>query len=323
MATAVNIRAADEVIDALAAGAAACRTAACRRGCCDVIAALPADHVAADQPGLSGQKLVATGDLHDNVSHMQAVLSLTGLDDEDRPESDRCHVTFHELIHPDELHEEPNPAGVGTIPVDYSYRALVRIAAVKAAFPQLVHVLLANHELAQIAGAGITKGGVNVVKAFNTGVERVFGPKAGAVSRALGEFISALPLALRIVGGARDGRDILCCHSLPSPELIDRFDYGVLDRDLTEDDYAPRRGSAHLMVWGRAQDAACIETLADKWNVGTFVLGHEKAEMGFLQTDSRAVVLNTDHQRAHVAVLDLHKRYDAAGVCAAARPLFG
>ncbi|HRQ72219.1 MAG TPA: hypothetical protein PLU35_04235, partial [Phycisphaerales bacterium] len=87
------------------------------------------------------------------------------------------HLTLHEVIHADRLVNG----------LDFSYRALARVAQLKVEFPERVHALLANHELSQIIGAGIVKDGVRCVDAFNDGLGYVFGGEwervAGAVER--------------------------------------------------------------------------------------------------------------------------------------------
>lgn len=296
---------ADAVIAVLRAGAEANRTAACRRGSIDEIRA----------PG----RIVATGDLHDNPTHFAKVVELAGLDGGGEGEVERSHLTLHELIHSDRLIQGMDP----------SYRVLAKAAALKARHPEHVHVLLANHELAQIAGAGITKDGINVVAAFNAAVEYVFGGDAPAVTEAINEFIRSMPLALRAHGqvhhssGAREGEPgaVMFAHSLPPPELMDRFDPGILWRDLVESDYAPRRGSAHLMVWGRGHTAEQLAELARVWAVDSFVLGHEKAEDGVLLVGERAVVLNTDHAAARVLVMSLDAMPTASAMAAEAARL--
>ena len=45
--------------------------------------------------------------------------------------------------------------------------ALEEVAALKADHPELVHTLLANHELSQIIGAGIIKDGIKVSVEFS------------------------------------------------------------------------------------------------------------------------------------------------------------
>jgi len=312
----VNVQHAGEVIDLFHEAARASCEADCRQGSVDVI----------EGPGT----LIATGDLHDNPFHLNRVVELAGLggggpqeDGEDQGEewgppsrdSDTAgdparHVTFHEVIHSDRLLNG----------LDLSYRALARIAELKLQAPERVHALLANHELAQIVGAGIVKDGVKCVEAFNDGLAYVFGDDWESVAAALGGFIRAMPLALRCKTPAGD---ILCAHSLPATGSMGRFDTTILSRELTDDDYAPRAGSAHLMVWGRGYDAEQLEDLVERWGVNLFVLGHEKAPNGYLIIPPCAVVLNSDHERGVYLPVDLNAPPRLGEVPALIRPLGG
>jgi hypothetical protein len=299
---ALDLTNADVVCDLFRAGARANREAVCRSGSIDRISA----------PG----RLIATGDLHDNPLHFARLVRAAGMDQESRraeqPDGQsassepaalsatvapRSHLVLHEIIHSDRLING----------MDFSYRALARVAALKAQFPEHVHTLLANHELAQLTGAGIIKDGVKVVDAFNEGVEHMFGDDAPRVQEAIGEFIASMPLALRCVCSDESGagRDILCAHSLPSTAMMGRFDATVLSRDLTPEDYEPRQGAAHIMVWGRGYDADQLEDLVERWGVNLFILGHEKAENGITVIPPCAVVLNSDHERGVYLPIDL------------------
>jgi hypothetical protein len=231
--------------------------------------------------------LIATGDLHDNPLHFARVVRQARLDSDDPR-----RVILHEVIHSDRL--------IGDI--DMSHRALLRVAALKAQHPERVHTLLANHELSQIVGSGIVKDGVRVVDAFNAGVVQAFGADADRVQEAIGAFIRSMPLALIAREG---GRGVLCAHSLPGPEVMERFDPGVLDRPLEEADYEPRQGSAHLMVWGRGHKPEQLERLAATWGVSLFVLGHQKADTGAMVMPPNAIVLNSDHERGVSLPIDL------------------
>jgi hypothetical protein len=148
------------------------------------------------------------------------------------------------------------------------------------------------------------KDGVRVVEAFNAGVEQVFGDDAPAVTEAINSFIASMPLAL--ICETPNGR-ILCSHSLPSPAMMARFDAGILSRELTEDDYQPLSGSAHMMVWGRGYDAELIEDLVERWGVTLFILGHEHVEEGVRFIPPCAVVLNSDHERGVYLPIDLER----------------
>lgn len=294
----LDLTSADSVAGILRRGAEANRAAACREPSVDRISA----------PG----RLVATGDLHDNPAHLARLIEVAGLDvDPGAPDAaGAAHLTLHEIIHPDRL--------IGGM--DFSYRALARAAALKAAFPEKVHTLLANHELAQVRGSGIVKDGVRVVEAFNAGVEQVFGEDAPAVTEAINDFIRSMPLAL--IAETPGGR-ILCSHSLPSPAMMSRFDASILSRELTEDDYRPLSGSAHMLVWGRGYDADLLEDLVERWGVTMFILGHEWVEGGAQFVPPCALVLNSDHAAGVYLPIDLDDP-PAPGVAAGlARPLAG
>lgn len=205
---------------------------------------------------------------------------------------DPKHLVLHEIIHSDRLLNG----------LDFSYRALARVAALKADHPEHVHTLLANHELSQIIGAGIVKNGVRVVEAFNEALEYAFPDDHARVASAIEDFVRSMPLALRC--SSRNG-DILCAHSLPGIGAMHKFDASVLERDLTDEDYVPRQGSAHLMVWGRGYDAEQLEDLVERWGVNMFVLGHEHVPGGVALVEPNAIVINSDHHDGVYLPIDL------------------
>lgn len=260
-------------------GAEANRRAACRRGSIDVIR----------PPGV----LIATGDLHDNPVHFERLVEAAELG-EGAPAGSTTHLVLHEIIHPDRLVNG----------MDFSFRALAKVADLKRRFPERVHVLLGNHELGQMLNAAIVKDGVRNVDAFKAGLEYAFGEEWERVEGAVHEFIRSMPLALRAV---TPRGDILVAHSLPPAALMSRFDATVLSRDLTEADYEARRGAAYLMTWGRGYDAELIEDLVERWGINLFVLGHEKVEEGARFIPPAAVVLNSDHARGVYLPIDLER----------------
>lgn len=277
------------VRDLFMAGAEANFKASCRRGSCDWIEA----------PGT----LIATGDLHDNPLHMARLVTAARMDGtasrSDAPGVGAPHITLHEIIHPPRLVNG----------MDFSFRALARVAALKAEFPERVHVLLGNHELAQVLGTAIIKDGVRVVDAFNAGLEYAYGGDSDSVAAAIKTFVMSMPLAMRVEclgpDGTAGGRHVLCSHSLPSPGQMARFDPTILSRDLQERDYEPLKGSAYNMVWGRSHDAELLEDLVERWGINLFIIGHEKADSGVRIVPPNAVILNSDHERGVYLPFDL------------------
>ena len=281
--------------------------------------------------GTPAGTLIATGDLHDNPLHLARLVKAAGIDaaweareahgsgepcHQEQKEAKAeehglespchggpCHITLHELIHGDRLVNG----------MDYSYRVLARVAAMKSAFPERVHVLLANHEIAQLSCTPVAKDGVRCNEAFDEAIDAAFGDDAANVREAVGEFLRSLPLAVRFRCAGVKG-DVVCAHSLPGIEMMSTFDFGALERDLTPDDFATRTGTARAMTWGRAHEPAQIAELAAKWNARLFILGHEKAEQGWTIISPQAIVLNSDHEQGVYARLDLTRELKAEDV---------
>lgn len=228
--------------------------------------------------------LLATGDLHDNPMHLSRVIQLSHLD-----ASPDNHVVVHELIHGERLVNG----------LDLSYRMIVRVAQLLLEYPGQVHMVLANHELSQMAGHPVSKGGHDMTANFDDGIQWVFGDNAEAVAHAFAKFVLALPLAVIT------GNGIFCAHSLPGPSQMIRFDMDIINRPLCEEDYAPLVGSAWMTVWGRGQTGQQMEDIAQEWGVSLFCLGHAYVENGIAIGGPRTILLNTDHERATVLPIPL------------------
>ncbi len=260
-------------------------------------------------PGRSGSvvglpergQLVASGDLHDHGLNFLRLLRLARL-----RESPDHHIILHEMIHGPHLVNG----------CDLSVRTLARAAALKLNYPAQVHLLLANHDLAQLGGEGIIKDGVSVVRAFNAGVEYLYGDDAETVNRAIGQFIRSFMLAVRCANG------IFCCHSLPSPRHLPDFDTTVIDRIPTEADLK-HHGHAYRMVWGRNHTQELADTLAAAWNCRLFVMGHQPAEMGYELEGDSMIVLASDHDHGAAIPISLDQRHSRDALVENILPLAG
>jgi hypothetical protein len=235
----------------------------------------------------SESDVVLAGDLHDHPLNTARLIKLADLD-----RHPHRHLVLQEIIHGEQRLND----------ADLSIRAVLSMCALVKQHSTRVHVLLSNHELAQMHNEGILKDGQSVCEAFTAGLEFLYNDDAERVAEAFAGYVKSLPLAVRTKSG------LFFSHSLPAPRRIESFDKTVIDRELTEEDYA-QRGSAYDMVWGRHHNKKITQELADAWGVRTFVLGHQPAEMGYEAVADNTLIINSDHDHGVALVADLVTPY--------------
>ena len=251
-----------------------------------------------------------TGDLHDHALNFRRILRVAGLDGApgDPPTEGDDQLLLQEVIHgADQING-----------MDMSVRILARCADLKRRFPQRVVVLQSNHELAQVRGERITKEGVSVVEAFDTGLDFLYGDDAHDVREAMHDYLWSLPLAART--RPTDGGGVLMTHSLPAPKRIEAFDKGLLDRPTTEEDLSPG-GSAYDLVWGRYHNLKITQELAEAWGVDAIVVGHQPAEMGWEAVAENTLIIASDHGHGQALLLELDRRTTRDALIEALVPL--
>ncbi|HLL87790.1 MAG TPA: metallophosphoesterase, partial [Tepidisphaeraceae bacterium] len=231
-----------------------------------------------------------TGDVHDNRRNFDKLLRAADL-----ANNPRRHLVLHELIHGDRF----DASGA-----EGSWETLYKAAALKCDFPDQVHFLLANHDLAQIYGEGIMKAGISVCEAFTAGVKRDFPDGGTGVTIAVSEFLLSLPLAIRCPNG------LFFCHSLPTDDQIATFDYTVFDRPLSGPDYLRRKGPVYQLIWGRNFTPAGVEQFLANVGADLVVTGHQPQEMGYLVNGDRSLIIASDHNQGVFLPLDLSERYE-------------
>lgn len=234
-------------------------------------------------------ELWVTGDIHDHRRNFEKFIK--GADLANNPQR---HIVLHELIHGD--HFDATGA-------EDSWTMLVQAAELKCDYASQVHFLLANHDLAQIHGEGILKGGMSVCEAFNAGIKRDFGDRRYAVQVAITEFLLSFPLAIRT------GNGLFISHSLPAEAEIANFDYGVFDRALTGNDYKRRIGPAYQLVWGRKASAEGASTFADQVGASLLITGHQPQESGYAVNGDRHIIIASDHNQGVFIPLSLEETY--------------
>jgi hypothetical protein len=231
-------------------------------------------------------QLVMTGDLHGHRRNFEKLKKYCDLE-----HAGARHVILHEIIHEDVQSLDAH---------DESHFLLLDAARWKADYPDQVHFLQSNHELAQLNRSEITKSGRVVALDFEAGVHEAYEKEGDRVLEAITEFLLSLPLA-----GKTQNR-VFVSHSLPSPRALPAFDPTVLERVPTEEDFA-NTGSAYLLVWGRYQTESELDTLAEMFDADFFICGHQPQETGYDVRYERMIILSSEHNHGTFLPFDLSK----------------
>jgi 3',5'-cyclic AMP phosphodiesterase CpdA len=226
--------------------------------------------------------VTVAGDLHGNRQALAKILSSTPLTG-DSPDS----LILQEIIH--------GPIDPGTR-TDRSIEVLLRAARARVSHPEQVAFLMGNHDVAELTGNEISRGGQPSCKTFREGLAFAFPEAQEEIREALEAFLLSLPLAARCPNG------VFMSHSLPSAELageaLERC-LGALERPYQSDDLH-RGGGVYEWTWGRRHDPKMIEDLARRLEVSFFVIGHLHVPRGFDWVSPKAMTLASDHERGCV-----------------------
>ena len=238
----------------------------------------------------AGSELWVTGDLHDHRGNFRKLLAAADL-----ANNPRRHLLLHELIHGSYFDESG---------AEDSWKMLYQACVLKADFPEQVHFVLANHDLAQIHGEGISKAGLNVCEAFTKALKRDFKSRYSTVEMAITEFYLALPLAVRTPGGT------FVCHSLPTDQQLGDFDFTVFEREtLSNADYKRKDGPVYQLIWGRNISPESAERFAEHVNAQVLITGHQPQDNGFAVNGDKHLIVASDHNQGMFLPLSTDETY--------------
>lgn len=246
-------------------------------------------------------QLVMTGDLHGHRRNFERLVKYCDLE-----HAGARHVILHEIVHVD----VDTNAGR-----DDSHFVLLDAARWKIQFPDQVHFLQSNHELAQLNKHEITKNGRVVTVDFARDVAATYGPGGDRVLEAIDEYLASLPLA------GRTANRVFLAHSLPTPTELPMYDPQVVSRVPTREELAMAHGSVYLLVWGRYQTEHELAALSKIYDVDYFICGHQPQEGGFDVLHNRMLILASDHNHGVFLPIDLSKPVTLDTLTRAIRPL--
>ncbi|MBN1391908.1 MAG: metallophosphoesterase [Sedimentisphaerales bacterium] len=262
------------IIDLLNKGAEANTADKFRRG---NIIHLPADG-----------RLIAAGDIHGHRRNFERIVAFADL-----PNNPDNHLLLQEIIH-----GGPRDAAGGCL----SHKLLLDVVRYKLDFPDRVHIIMGNHDIAFISNSKVMKDGEEMNRLTKLAMDREFEDASADVQLAIRQFLFSQPLAIRC-----ENR-IWLSHSLPADNFVNKFDHGILDKQLKINDCV-KPGSAYLLTWGRNFSRKTVDKMAELFDADIFILGHQPQTQGWGQSGEKIIILASDHNHGCLLPIDLAKSY--------------
>ncbi|MCX7665083.1 MAG: metallophosphoesterase [Gemmataceae bacterium] len=229
------------------------------------------------------EEIIVVGDLHGHIENLQAVYKLANL----QAHPNR-HLIFQEFIHSKRYY----PKGG-----DRSHQALDLFAALKGQFPQRVHLLMGNHELAQWTDRPVMKGDVSLNELFRQGVNEAYGEMGTTIYELYLKMFAALPWAIRT------SNRVFISHSLPRAKVLDTFSLHLLTTEaVTLADLSPQ-GTIYELLWGRDTRQETATKFLQLVDCDWLITGHIPCEEGFEYPNEKQLIVDACGYPATVALI--------------------
>ena len=240
--------------------------------------------------------IVITGDLHGNRRNFNRIRAIAAMETHSRR-----HMVLQEVCHGGPTYPENGGC--------MSHTMLEDVAQLKVKYPERVHFLLGNHELAEMTDYPIQKNRQMLNLAFRLGLQQMYGPAAEKVREAFIPFLESCPLAVRLPHG------VFISHSIPENCDQRRFDTSILQRKLQFSEYFERTGVFQL-VWGRDHRRENARAFAESVGAEILINGHEPCPEGFAAPNDVQVIVDCCSEKATYVILTPDRPWTHAEVLA-------
>lgn len=227
--------------------------------------------------------VMITADIHGHRRNFNTIKKLAALD-----QNPRRHLILQEVCHGGPTY----PSNGGCM----SHAVLEDVAALKVRYPDRVHFLLSNHELAELTDYPILKSKRMLNLLFRLGMQEMYGPATEKVREAYLPFLRSCPLAVRLPG------KVFVCHSLPEGVDSGGFDVSVFQRPLEALDFK-EHGDVFDLVWGRDYRLENAQAFAKLVDADVLIHGHDPCPEGFRVPNSLQIILDCCGEKASYVIL--------------------
>jgi hypothetical protein len=247
------------------------------------------------------EDVMITGDLHGHRRNFNLICHLAAL--EQHP---RRHLILQEVCHGGPTY----PQNGGCM----SHAMLEDVAGLIRKYPDRVHFILGNHELAELTDYPIQKNKQMLNLLFRLGLQQMYGRAVDKVREAFRAFLRSCPLAVRLPGG------VFITHTLPENVDSRGFDRGIFHRDLDPSEFSEQSAFFQL-VWGRDYREENARAFAELVGARVLITGHEPCDDGFQVPNSTQIILDCCAEQACYLLLPMKEELNQAEIVRRIRKL--
>lgn len=244
--------------------------------------------------GELADEVMITGDLHGHRRNFNLIKKIAAMDTHPRR-----HLVLQEVCHGGPAY----PQNGGCM----SHTLLEDVAKLKVRYPERVHFLLGNHELAELTDYPIQKNKQMLNMLFRLGLQQMYGPATDKMRESICPFLRSCPLALRLPGG------VFVSHSVPENVDTREFDKSIFTRELDEGEFF-ERGGIFRLVWGRDYRQENARAFADLMGATVLINGHEPCPNGFDVPNATQIIIDCCADRACHAILSTERQWSQAEI---------
>jgi len=228
-------------------------------------------------------EVMITADLHGHRRNFNRIKKIADL-----KHNPRRHLILQEVCHGGPTY----PSNGGCM----SHNMLEDVARLKVEFPEQVHFIMSNHELAELTEYPILKVGKMLNLMFRLGINEMYGAASEKIREAYMNFIASCPLAAKLPG------NVFVTHSAPEKTDSDGFDPAIFERSLSAADM--KEGTdLFRMVWGRDYRLENAQAFAKAIGAEVLIHGHTPQEKGFAVPNEVQIILDCCSQPATYLIL--------------------
>jgi hypothetical protein len=231
--------------------------------------------------------VMVTGDLHGQRNNFNRIKKIAAL--KNHP---RRHLVLQEVCHGGPLYSRSGGC--------MSHALLEDVARLKVEFPERVHFILGNHELAEMTDYPIQKNKAMLNLQFRLGLQHMYGEATDDVRAAFIPFLQTCPLAVRLPHG------VFISHSIPEGCDARGFDVSVFEREIAYAEYFERTGVFQL-VWGRDYRPMNAQAFAELIGARVLINGHEPCHEGFAAPNDLQIILDCCGDKAGYVTLPVNQ----------------